>query len=174
MSLTLQSARDEQSVAKLLRKVARDNQSLTYSNSWRASASPKTEWKLRFNRTIKGKLGEPDEDIEVQTDIAVRQPSERSIGTECKSFYDSQPVIVHRPSSIHFGDSETATLAKLLSQGAEVHLHASSGSTSSSYHGLAFYHVELTLPGFPYSGVTIGSQTVTKDGKQIVAGAVNV
>jgi hypothetical protein len=153
--------------AKFLRKVAKTD------SDWRVRANDSTDWCLVFVRTIAGKLGEPDEEVEVSTDIQVAIPPDSAFG-ERASFHDSRPVIVRRPRGIFLHGSDTQLLAKLLIAGARLSVSASSGSTSSSEHGLSFYSLEAGFPDVPYASVTIGGQVIAKDGRQLVCGAVTL
>ncbi len=172
MSLTLQSvAIDSKDGRTFLRKVMRENGQ--FSDNWTVWAAPETDWQCKFRRTIKGKLGEPDEDVEVLTDATIRQPAPRELGN-VKSFGDCQPVMVCSPRSVHFNGSTASMLAKLLIDGARLEVIASAGSTHSSQYGLSFYHVSATLPDMPYGNLTIGYDTVAKDGCCLCSGSVSI
>lgn len=174
MPVTIQNVTaDSKECGKFLRKVVRDNLNSSYGNGWRIRFSAATGWKARFERTVKGAIGEPDSEIEVQTDFAVTMPADSRFGT-IASFADSLPVVVSRPVSVWVDGSDAATLAKLLADGSRLALVCSSGSTNSSKIGLSFYSLEAAFPGIPYGAVTIGSQTVAKDGQTIVCGAVSL
>lgn len=168
--LTLQTvSADSKDCAKFLRKVVRDNESAKYGEGWRVRANAGTGWKIRFERTIHGGTGEPDQSIEVQTDFAISQPGRLGV---VQSFSDSKPVQVCTPRQVWVDGSDASIVAKLLADGSRLSIRATAGSTSSSYHGLSFYMLEATFPGIPYGEVQIGGTTVAKDGETLVSGAV--
>lgn len=172
--LTMQRlSADSKDCAKFLRKIIRDNETCRYGEGWGMRASDATEWRLKFDRTIKHGIGEPNEEIEVESDIQIRMPGEREYGM-IQSFHDSKPVMVVRPSSLHMNGSTLSVLCKLVADGAKLSITATSGSTSSSHEGLSFYFLEATLPGITYGRVTIGSVTTAKDGRTLCSGAVSI
>ncbi len=94
---TLQRAESgSKELAKFIRQLAGGKSKL----SWTCRASEATDWRIRFDATIKGELGEPDEEIELQTDIKI---SMRGPIGEVSSFEDSKPVIVRSPRYIYLG-----------------------------------------------------------------------
>ena len=154
---------------KFLRKIIRDNDTADWSDRWIARASVQTDWRLEFDRTIRGEVGEPDTIIVVRTDVHVRIHGNR--GTAVKSFHDAEPVMLPEPARLTI-TSGLNDLAWLLSQpGCSISIHVSAGSTHSSHYGLGFY--ALTVRTKNLTGVEIG-ETITKDGRTICAGPVDV
>lgn len=156
-----------------LRRVVRHNAGCTWNEEWRAYAGPRTEWRLSFMRTIKGETGSPDQSVDVLTDCVVRQPGERKLGV-VKTFDDCDGVQVCTPRGLHLGQTDAATVAKMICEGSKLSIRASAGSTHSSKHGLAFYTLEVTVPGMNYASVDIGGVTVSKDGQALIRAAVDL
>ena len=176
MTTTIQRVElDTKDGKKFLRRVIRDNQTFDWDEEWRIDARPSTEWKLRFYRTQKGELGDGDNDIEVQTEHAVRLPSERETG-DVKSFSDSQSVFVPRPLSLLISSCDVATVAQFLLDGYSLRIEASAGSSNSSEFGLSFIYVLLQKrkPDGRTLTVQLQGDTVAKDGRPICSGAVSV
>jgi len=140
---------------------------------WRVRASATSDWRLVFRRVVKGAVGEPDVDVEVHTDVEICFPGDGCFGKR-QSFFDSQPVTVVRPQSVFLSGSDVSALAKLLLDGCSLSITASAGSTRSSEHGLSFYTLGVGLPDAPHSVLAIGGETVAKDGRTLVAGAVDL
>ena len=172
MSITLQTiAIDSKEGRRFLRRVMRDAHET--EEQWAVTASPETEWRFKFFRTEKGRIGDPDRLIEVMTDELCKTPSDRSLGFR-KPFGDAQPVPVCRPVKVWFRGSTAMAFAKLLLDGARFEITASAGSSHSSQHGLAFYSLAANLPDIRYDSLSLGGQTVTKDGYVVISGAVHV
>lgn len=168
--LTLQAvSADSKDCVKFLRKVIRDNESARYGEGWRVRANAATGWKVRFERTVRGETGEPDREVEVQTDFAVTLPGKTGM---IQSFTDSKPVMVCSPRQVWVDGSDASIVAKLLADGSRLSITATSGSTHSSQHGLSFYMLEATFPGVPYGEIQIGHTTTAKDGETLVSGAI--
>lgn len=172
MSTTIQSVEiDSKDGRTFLRKVAKHNLNSSYSEEWRVYAGDSSSWKVQFRRTIKGAVGSPDEDIEVDTDIVVRL---RGKFGQQQSFSDAKPVIVLTPHAIHLSGSTAGLFAKLAMDGWRFEVCGSSGSTSSSEYGLAFYSLNATHPDFPYANLAVGGDSVSKDGRCICSSAVSI
>lgn len=140
-----------------LRKVAK-------TGGWRIIASDPS-WGISFLKEIEGELGEPNVSVKVNTQTIIAQPKRVGI---VKSFYDSEEVIVPAPKFINLRDAQT--FAKLYLAGFKhwsIESHA--GSTSSSRHGLSFASLEGTDGN---CRVTLGGETVFKDGQTICSGVV--
>jgi hypothetical protein len=173
-SLTLQRVQAASKEGKaFLRRVIRDSQDSSRDSDWTVSANEATEWQLKFYRTIKGTIGNPDAEVEVQTDIAVGYPNDRMFG-RVKSFSDSAEVYVPRITRLCVHGMDVAVIATFVLDGSSLHMEASAGSTSSSEHGLAFYSLTASMRGLSWSSVSIGSDTVCKDGRPIIRGAIDV
>lgn len=171
-SLTIQHVQHESKEGKaLLRRVIRN--CLSYDEQWEVCADESTGWKLKFCRTVKGKVGDPDSVVEVQTDIAVGYTSSSRFGM-VKSFYDASEVYVPRIRRLYVRGSDAAMIATFVLNGSALNMKASAGSTSSSRLGLAFYRLMASVKGIPHSAVAIGTDTVCRDGKPIVQGAIYV
>lgn len=153
-----------------LRRVARDNEKFG-DDRWSCGASPETGWRLTFRRTIRGGLGVPDTYVEVRTDVEVRKSGRTG---QVQSFHDSDPVTVFPPARLYVSDTYTGTVAKLLTQRrSRLAIECSAGSTNSSRHGLVFYALTFTSDDLP-GALTIGGDTVAKDGRIICSGTVEI
>ena len=146
-----------------LRKVAKGN--------WRANARRDEDWRLTFTRTIEGEIGEPDEEVVVDSGLTVRddvQPGMR------QSFDDSEPVTMQEPRSVylHAWDADTLAVLLLKFPNASLKIRGSSGSANSSKIGLTFYSLELDL-GERYT-VTIGGETIACHGRTVCGGAITI
>ena len=172
MSVTMQRvSADSKDSVKFLRKVARDNAG--FGVEWTLYAGESSEWRISFYRKVKGTLGEPDEEITVETDFKVSMPPDREFG-EKRAFSDSEPVMVVRPISVHLSLGSVAIAAKLLADGGRLSVEASSGSTSSSRHGISIYTLAATMPGIPYARVDVGGATLAVNGRCVCSGAVSL
>lgn len=151
-----------------LRKVRRAR--LPWPEEWCLHASPETDWKVVFSRTVKGDVGEPDSYVSVATDSLVVVYGES--GT-VKSFSDSEPVVVPAATVARLSGADVRTAAKLLLDGWRFVVTQSAGSTSSSRHGLAFLslHVE-NRTGDNWDSLEIGSASVLVNGCFVIRGAV--
>lgn len=164
MPLTLQSIEvDSKDGRTFLRKVQKQG-------GWRVYAGDRTEWKVQFRKTINGDVGEPDEEIEVMTDLHIGRSGKFGMS---QSFGDSKPVMVCTPYAIHL-DHEVLIFAKLALDGWRFTVEACSGSTSSSEFGLAFYRLTARHTDCGYSTITLGGQSVSKDGRCICSSAVSI
>lgn len=150
---------------KLLRRIVKDR-----GDKWTARASA-PEWTLEFNRTVAGKLGEPDCNVRIGTDCRVYCPGSSQFG-EKQSFHDSKPVLIPQPSRLFLHDFRTAVVAHLLLNGARLSISPSSGSTSSSFHGLSFVTLEAEFSQVSYASVEIGA-TAYVDGRRIITGPLD-
>lgn len=145
--------------AKFLRRVLRED-------GWSMHARADEDWQITFRRSTKAKTGDPD------VDVTVRLKDKISIvgkwGPQ-KSFSDSHEVIVPKPSRVwlHYGAVQTA--AKFLLDGCHFLICGSSGSTSSSYHGLAFVDLQAMVKN---DRVAVGHQSVYVHGKMVCCGSV--
>lgn len=153
-----------------LRKVIKHNATCSMREDWSLRASPATDWKVVFERTIPGEVGEPDEEVIVTTDQVVTIYGKTGA---VKSFDDSQEVIVCEPRRVNL-NGETPLAAKLLLDGFSLEVHCSSGSTSSSRHGLSFYTLTARNRELSHYSLTIGGETVAKDGQQILSSVVGI
>lgn len=175
MTVTLQRVElDTKEGKRFLRRVIRENEELRCNEMWSVDACPAQGWKLRFYRTVKGDIGDPDREVEVMTDETVGIPRESECG-EVKAFEDSQPVIIPHPTRLWLNMSPVSTLAEHLAKGGKVRIEASAGSTTSSCSGLAFLTLDLTsrCKTGRTSCVTL-SQTVFINGRTVCSGAVCV
>ena len=155
-----------------LRRVAKQNMSSNMNEEWRVLASPATDWKLVFRRTIRAKrIGDFDQDIEVETDCLVSLPSK--VGREVQPFHDAKPVFVMTPSYLHF-NGNSGIVAKLLADGFRLEVTASAGSSNSSRHGISTYSVNAVNRQLGFYGLQIGTETVAMNGHVLIMGAVGV
>jgi hypothetical protein len=158
---------------KFLRRVIREQSKLSMGEEWIAYARAADGWELGFWRNVKGKnIGDQESRITVSTDYVVRVDGKT--GSQVKSFSDCEPVIVRDPTGLHLSGGNVALLAKTLADGGRINIEISSGSEHSSRHGLSFYSVALSLPGFQYACVSLGYETIAKDGTTICGGSVDL
>ena len=151
-----------------LRTVARTHND--WKNEWHFRASPETDWKITFSRTICGEVGDPDVYVQVETDSVV---SVDGRGGKVKSFSDSEEVFVPHATIARLTGSDVRTAARLLLDGWKFCVQHSGGSTSSSKHGLAFVslHVERRT-GENWDDLSIGGESVFVNGSFVCRGAV--
>lgn len=157
---------------KFLKRVARDNGLLSSDSSWRVCARASDGWKLTFWRTVKGGIGDTEARVTVCTDYVVPITGKR--GSAVNSFCDCKPVIVAEPSGFHLSNDTAGLCAKLLADGGKLSIVCSAGSAHSSEHGLSFYSLSVDLPKFQFATMTIGGDTVAKDGCCLCSGAVDL
>lgn len=154
-----------------LRKVARSRHE--WRNEWHFRASPETGWKITFSRTVKGSIGEPDACVTVETDAVVER---RGSTGRVKSFDDSLEVIVPEATVARLSGADARTAATLLLDGWRFEISQSSGSTSSSRHGLAFLSLHVERRGTKatdnWDSLEIGSASVLVNGSFVIRGAV--
>lgn len=148
--------------AKFLRRVLRES-------GWHISASERDDWKIVFTRKIKAKLaGVADVEITVRLKDQIRLTGKW--GNQ-QSFHDSDVVCVPKPTRcwLHYGSVQTA--ARLLLDGSQFLACGSSGSTSSSKHGLAFVSLKALTKGGG-DQVQVGHQSVYVHGQMVCCGSV--
>lgn len=151
-----------------LRKVARSKHE--WKNEWHFRASPETDWKIVFNRTVCGEIGDPDVYVQVETDAVVSLDGK---GGKVKSFHDSDEVFVPAATVARLNGSDVRTAARFLLDGWRFSIKHSAGSTSSSKHGLAFLslHVEKHTSE-NWDDLEIGCASVFVNGSFVIRGAV--
>lgn len=155
--------RESPEFCKFLRKAAKQG-------DWRARASDGTKWCLEFRRTIKGAVGEPDQDIEVQTDVFVGMSGKFGMS---QAFSDSKPVMIRKPGSLYLGETDSSTICQLLLKFPTLRFNVScsAGSTHSSQYGLSFYHLDAYDRSLGLE-VQIGGTSVC-NGEVLVSSAVS-
>jgi len=143
-----------------LRKVIRDR-------NWTLVAN-RPDFRVRFVREILGRTGEANARVEVTTEFKISK--QRKSG-EVKAFWDSEPVQVPEATWIHIRDA--SVFARLYLSGyTNWEIEACGGSTASSKQGLAFLSLRGNFPN-TYESVSIGGESVFKNGVQILSGAVD-
>lgn len=147
---------------KLLRRIIRDR-----GDGWTIRATS-PEWRIEFRREIKGKLGEPDQEIRISTDARITCPADSRFGLK-QSFDDSKPVEIPKPDRCWLRYSSVSTVCHLLLNGGRLEIDPSSGSTSSSHHGLSFVALAVVFPDVSYSRAEIGC-TVYVNGRRVISG----
>ena len=147
--------------AKFLRKVLRES-------GWTISARKESDWNIRFHRTIRGKIGEPDVEVDVIMDDHVYIQGRFG---NVRSFSDSEEVYIPEPTRIHLSYASVHTVAKMLLDGCSLYVLGSAGSTNSSKHGLAFLSLECRLKGID-DRITIGHPSVYVNGRVVICGTV--
>lgn len=145
--------------AKFLRRVLRED-------GWTMRARESEDWQITFTRTIKGKPGDPDVDITVKL---VDKISLVGKWGKQQSFSDSLEVIVPKPDRVWLNYGAVQTAAKFLLDGSHFLVCGSSGSTSSSQHGLAFVSLQAMVKT---DNVMVGYQSVYVNGKMVCCGSV--
>lgn len=163
---------DSKDGQKFLRRVIRENESLNSDEQWTAHASRETDFTLEFYRRIRGRVGDAEREIRVRT---LTQFSLRyKPGNE--SYAGDSPVMLVECLRVHFGHTDTSTLCYFLkNDGIKLSIEGHRGSTSTSKHGLSFYHVSAHWPALPkYTGITIGSETVAINGRSVMSGSVDL
>lgn len=161
---TIQSASLDTNTGKgLLRKIVRHRP--TWNDEWTLHAGESTDWKVVFTRRTRGELGNPDTEVVVETDSAVRQQGKTGL---VRSFHDSEEVTVPQTRWISLWACDTATVAKFLLDGWSLEVTHSAGSTSSSQEGIAFSYLSLVKG---CQKVEIGGQTTYVRGQQVCSGA---
>ncbi len=145
---------------KLLRKIIKDG-------GWVIKANA-PDFEVQFVKDVRGGIGDSDVRIEIDTDLKISKPSKT--GT-IQSFDDAEPVIIPAPKWVTLTDG--ATFARLYLAGFTCWtIQASAGSTHSSKHGLSFVSLVGVHPS-EYGSVTLGGETIYKDGKCICIGSVS-
>lgn len=165
------TSRESKEGKTFLRKVMKSD--LDWAEAWRVHASASTKWCATFQREIKGKTGESDRTIQVETDISFSMPEDSRFGM-VRSFSDSKEVMVSRPRYIWLNGGAAITFVKLALDGCDFRIEASAGSTHSSQCGISLYWLAARLPNRPYSDAQVGGTTVAKDGHTLIAGAVDI
>lgn len=146
-----------------LRKVAKSDHK--WQEEWHLRASPESDWHVEFIRRIEGDIGEPDECVTVRTDETILFYGETGKVTP---FYDAREVIVPQCSVVHVNGGDAKTVAEFLADGWRLSVCHSSGSTSSSKHGLAFISLGLERGR---SRVEVGGESVLVNGVFVLRGA---
>lgn len=154
-----------------LRKVARSRHE--WREEWQFRASPETDWKVTFSRTVAGEVGEPDSYVTVETDAVVCRRGNTGL---VKCFHDSDEVVVPEARVARLSGADARTAATLLLDGWRFEVSQSSGSTSSSKHGLAFLSLHVERRGCRandnWDSLEIGVASVLVNGQFVVRGAV--
>lgn len=154
-----------------LRKVARSRHE--WREEWHFRASPETDWKIVFSRTVKGDVGEPDVCVTVETDAVVSLYGKTGL---VRSFDDSDEVRVPQATVARLSGPDARTAASLLLDDWRFEVLHSAGSTSSSKHGLAFLSLHVEKRGLKaddnWDSLEIGSASVLVNGDFVVRGAV--
>lgn len=149
-----------------LRRIARGK-----SSEWYLVAGDSTQWKLRFVRRIDGKIGEPDQTVEIDTDLHVSREGERGV---VRGSSDSEEVIIPEATAASLFGTDVCTVAQFISEGWRLSVEHSSGSITSSKHGLAFRRLCLNRVDKcgRWDTVDVGATNVLINGTTVVGGAV--
>jgi hypothetical protein len=154
-----------------LRKVAGKRHD--WAEEWSLYANASDGWRVTFWRSVRGAIGEPDSCVTVVTDSAVRQDGRTGL---VRSFEDSAEVVVPTATRVWLRGGDARTAAKLLLDGWHFRVQHSSGSTSSSHHGLAFLSLQAERrgprPNDNWDAVEIGGSTTVVHGTIVCRGAV--
>lgn len=150
---------------KLLRRIVKDR-----GEGWTLRASS-PDWVIELSREIKGKIGEPDREVRIQTDARILCPGDSQFGDR-QSFGDSSPVRIPKPSRCRLFDSSVSTACHLILSGGRLEITPSSGSTLSSRNGLAFVSLSVAFPDVSYSRAEIG-RTVFVNGNCVISGPLS-
>lgn len=145
--------------AKFLRRVLRED-------GWSMHARADEDWQITFRRSTKAKTGDPDVDVVVRIKDKISLVGKWG---KQQSFSDSDEVIVPKPTRVwlHYGAVQTA--AKFLLDECHFLVCGSSGSTSSSKHGLAFVSLHAIVKT---DHVMVGYQSVYVHGQMVCCGSV--
>ena len=145
--------------AKFLRRVLREE-------GWSMHARANEDWQITFRRSTKAKTGDPDVDVTVRLKDKISLVGKWG---KQRSFSDAEEVFVPKPDRVwlHYGSVQTA--AKFLLEGSHFLIGGSSGSTSSSKHGLAFVSLVAMVK---HDNVMIGYQSVYVNGQMVCCGSV--
>ena len=152
---------------KFLRRVK------TRKEDWSAKADKESEWNLEFFRTVKGEVGDPDEEVIVQTDCKIAV-DERDFGIEKKNQLGTEetPVTVPHINRIRFEyDSKMRLLCKSLLDGMNLEVVVNRGSINSRQHGVAMISVRARCREYEYP---IGWDTWIVDGRCVCLGSAHV
>ena len=147
--------------SKFLRKVLRED-------GWTIFARSIKDWRITFSKTIKGDVGEPDVDVVVILEDTVNV---RGKWGSVRSFSDADEVYIPNPTRMHLSYSDVHIVAKLLLDGCHLIITGSSGSTTSSKHGLSFVSLSSTVKGCDGT-VEIGHMSTYVHGKMVCCGTV--
>lgn len=147
---------------KFLRRV------LLRDEDWTMRALASDDWQITFRRTIKGKPGDPDVDIVVTIKDKITLAGKYG---KQRSFSDADEVYVPQPDRVHLSYGAVKTLAKFLLEDSHILITGSSGSTSSSKHGIAIVSLSAMVKGCNDS-VTIGHDSIYVNGKIVMCGSV--
>ena len=152
-----------------LRKVIRDYDRLPYDEGWTLRCNEGTQWRVRFERTVKGELGEPDQSVSVDSDCEIARRGKAGVDD---GYGAERPITICEVRHIVFTGCDVAALCSLLLEGAPLCVVASRGSQASSELGLSFYFVEVC--GGDFRGVRIGGETIAANGRTICSGSVRI
>jgi hypothetical protein len=153
----------------LLRKIVRHPLAAFRDGEWHLRANDATEWHVEFWRRVPGEIGEPDRTVTVSTDAVVCLEGRTG---SVKPFDDAAVVTVPQCRYVHLWGSDCATAARLLLDGWRLVACHSSGSTSSSLHGLAFIRLQAEKRDtHHWATVGIGTETVFVNGTRVIVGA---
>lgn len=169
---TIQSIKVDSKEGKaFLRKVARSCHD--WKQEWSVRAGKDTDWKITFTRTVRGEVGDPDVYVTVETDAYITRHGHTG---KVKSFDDSDEVFVPEATRVWLSGADARTAATLLLDGWRFDICHSSGSTSSSRHGLSFLSLHVERRGSKgtdnWDSLEIGSASVLVNGFFVLRGAV--
>jgi len=158
---TRQTIESDAERAKFLRRVVRED-------NWTMTARASEDWQIVFTRTIKAQ-NPGDADIDVVVRLKDKITLVGRWGNQ-QSFHDSDVVCVPKPDRCWLNYGAVATAARLLlEKNSHFLICGSSGSTSSSKHGLAFVSLQALI-GTDH--VTFGHQSVYVHGRMVCCGSV--
>jgi hypothetical protein len=150
---------------RFLRKVIRDNEQASWNQGWIIRARREDGWRLSFDRTIAGKVGQPDLNVSVVTDYRI--PSRGKWGAH-SSFSDDKPVTIHEPNYLTATTHRTNSMAFFIAEGWRLELCTNRGSTNSSRHGIGF--IELQAYKNHYLAPVTIDQTTVINGQVVCSG----
>jgi hypothetical protein len=114
---------------KLLRKIVKER------HDWRFSANATDGWRLTFTREVKGRTGEPNATIVVETDSVI------PLLTGWSEEREGLP-----PAPRWVNGRMASTVATLLLAGCSLAVRTSSGSQRSREHGISYSSLVARFP----------------------------
>lgn len=150
----------------LLRSIVRCSE--LYPHSWALRASKAGLWRIRFERCVRGKSGQPDSYCTAVLDSKVIQHGR--VGW-VRPFDDASEVVVPECQSIFLAHDDCKLAAQFLLDGWTLAVVASCGSTSSSAHGISTLSLHAYPPFLVGTSVVIGGQTLVVNGHRVICGA---
>lgn len=143
------------------------------SDGWQIKARFGTEpAMLCFHKTF-SKAGEPDEDVEIRTDIEVENWVKPGLQGDSVSSGSKVYVEVMTVKAVRLSHSDVCAVCSLILDGhTRFFVDGGRGSYNSTVLGLTFYQFGVVMNGFGH--VHIGGVTVAKDGRQICSSAVDL